>query len=89
MTSGAGSTSCVWASRRRPRAPITTEPIPPLGRLLKNTLAAEVAAARAERAVELWAMDEHRVGLQPILRRVWARKGERPQASVRPRYDWL
>ena len=34
-------------------------------------------------------MDEHRVGLQPILRRVWARKGERPQVMVRPRYEWL
>ena len=34
-------------------------------------------------------MDEHRVGLQPILRRVWARRGERPQVIVRPRYEWL
>lgn len=34
-------------------------------------------------------MDEHRVGLKPILRRVWARKGERPVARVRPRYEWL
>lgn len=34
-------------------------------------------------------MDEHRVGLQPILRRVWARKGKRPQVMVRPRYEWL
>ena len=34
-------------------------------------------------------MDEHRVGLKPILRRVWARKGERPQVLVRPRYEWL
>ena len=34
-------------------------------------------------------MDEHRVGLKPILRRVWARKGQRPQVMVRPRYAWL
>lgn len=34
-------------------------------------------------------MDEHRVGLQPILRRVWARKGERLRVPVRPRYEWL
>ena len=34
-------------------------------------------------------MDEHRVGLKPILRRVWARKGHRPQVAVRPRYEWL
>ena len=34
-------------------------------------------------------MDEHRLGLKPILRRVWARRGERPVAVVRPRYQWL
>ena len=34
-------------------------------------------------------MDEHRVGLKPILRRVWARKGKRPTVMVRPRYEWL
>ncbi len=39
--------------------------------------------------VELWAMDEHRVGLKPILRRVWARRGQRPVVVVRPRYEWL
>lgn len=34
-------------------------------------------------------MDEHRVGLIPILRRVWAPRGKRPRAVVRPRYEWL
>jgi transposase len=34
-------------------------------------------------------MDEHRVGLQPILRRVWAPRGQRPTAPVHPRYEWL
>lgn len=34
-------------------------------------------------------MDEHRVGLKPILRKVWARKGRRPIVGVRPRYKWL
>ena len=34
-------------------------------------------------------MDEHRVGLQPILRRVWAPRGQRPCAPVRPAYRWL
>lgn len=33
-------------------------------------------------------MDEHRVGLKPILRTVWAPRGERPQAVVNPRYEW-
>lgn len=34
-------------------------------------------------------MDEHRIGLKPILRRVWARRGRRPVAVVRPRYQLL
>ncbi len=34
-------------------------------------------------------MDEHRLGLKPVLRRVWAKQGERPQASVHQRYRWL
>jgi hypothetical protein len=33
-------------------------------------------------------MDEHRVGLKPILRRVWARRGQPLRAVVRPRYQW-
>jgi hypothetical protein len=39
--------------------------------------------------VELWAGDEHRPGLRPILRVVWAPKGQRPVVPVRPRYEWL
>lgn len=34
-------------------------------------------------------MDEHRLGLQPLLRRVWAPYGQRPEVSVKPRYQWL
>jgi hypothetical protein len=33
-------------------------------------------------------MDEHRLGLKPILRRVWARCGQRIRVVVRPRYEW-
>ena len=55
----------------------------------KKELVPDVAEPREQRVVELWAMDEHRVGLKPILRRVWARRGERPQVVVRPRYAWL
>lgn len=39
--------------------------------------------------MEVWAEDEHRLGLKPILKRVWARRGVRPLARVRPRYEWL
>jgi transposase len=37
----------------------------------------------------VWAMDEGRLGLKPVERRVWARKGVRPVAHQRPRYKWL
>lgn len=34
-------------------------------------------------------MDEHRLGLKPILGKLWAPKGQRPVVSVFPRYEWL
>jgi transposase len=39
--------------------------------------------------VAVWATDEHRLGLLPVVRRVWAAKGRRPTAWVRRRYEWL
>lgn len=39
--------------------------------------------------VELWAQDEARIGLVPIVRRVWAKRGERPLAQGRRRYEWV
>lgn len=39
--------------------------------------------------VELWAFDEHRIGLLPLVRRVWAKKGARPVRRVETRYQWL
>jgi transposase len=47
-----------------------------------------VVTAFPDAHVELWAVDEHRIGLKPILRRVWAPKGQRPIAPVQHRYDW-
>ncbi len=38
--------------------------------------------------MELWATDEHRIGLKPVLRRVWAPRGQRPMARVRHRFAW-
>jgi transposase len=38
--------------------------------------------------VELWATDEHRIGLKPLLRRVWAPIGQRPTAVVQHRFAW-
>jgi len=51
-----------------------------------------VDAAKAEapgRAVEVWAFDEHRLGLKPLIRRVWARRGQRPLALSTHKYKWL
>ena len=39
--------------------------------------------------VELWFFDEHRIGLKPILRKVWAKVVERPIAVVKHSYEWL
>ena len=39
--------------------------------------------------VEVWAQDEARIGLAPIVRRVWASKGKRPLAQQRRRYEWV
>jgi hypothetical protein len=39
--------------------------------------------------LEVWAFDEHRLGLKPVYRRVWALRGKTPLAWVRPRYRWL
>ncbi len=39
--------------------------------------------------VELWFFDEHRVGLKPILKKVWSKIGSRPEAMVQHRYEWL
>ena len=49
----------------------------------------QVAQDHPQQTVELWAMDEHRVGLKPIIRHVWARRGNRPCVRVRHRYQWL
>lgn len=37
----------------------------------------------------VWAEDEYRLGLLPVTRRVWARRGRRPTALVHRRYAWL
>ena len=39
--------------------------------------------------VELWAMDEHRLGLKPIIKRGWSKKGKRQITVVHHRYEWL
>jgi transposase len=47
-----------------------------------------VATAFPQARIELWATDEHRIGLKPILQQVWCFDGQRPIAPVQHRYDW-
>ena len=39
--------------------------------------------------IEVWSFDEHRVGLKPIICKVWVPIGERPSAVVCHRYEWV
>jgi transposase len=48
-----------------------------------------VRQAHPTATVMLWAEDEHRLGLLPVVRRVWAPKGQRPVAHVERHYEWL
>ena len=48
-----------------------------------------VRAAHPTATLTVWAMDEHRLGLLPVTCRVWAKRGRRPTAWVRRRYQWL
>lgn len=36
----------------------------------------------------MWSQDEARFGLQPIIKRQWAKRGSRPVAQINPRYEW-
>lgn len=47
-----------------------------------------MATAFPDATVEVWATDEHRIGLKPLVRRVWTLPGQRPLAPVQPRYQW-
>jgi len=47
-----------------------------------------VRAAFPEAQVEVWATDAHRVGLKPLVGRVWARRGQRPIVRVQHRFKW-
>jgi len=49
----------------------------------------ETKAKYPNRQVEVFAFDEHRVGLQPILRRVWAKKGEPTTVKIDPHFEWI
>ena len=48
----------------------------------------DIQAAHPHATVEIWSQDEARIGLFPVMRRVWAPRGKRPIALVQPRHIW-
>lgn len=55
---------------------------------LHQTLKA-VKAEHPNAAVEVWCEDEHRIGLNPVTRRIWTESGEQPLAIVNWKREWL
>ncbi len=49
----------------------------------------QIQTAHPESDVEVWAMDEHRVGLKPVIRRIWVDEWTVPTAKVNWRFQWL
>ena len=77
---------------QRPRPQHQASATPEAQQTFKKKLEARVAALKSEhpeKPVEVWAEDETRLGLLPVHRRVWAKKGVRPTAPVCPAYKWL
>lgn len=50
---------------------------------------ADIQRNYPEAQIEVWAKDEHRIGLNPVNRIIWVQKGENPVASVNWKYKWL
>lgn len=48
----------------------------------------ELKEAHPKAEVELWAEDEARLGLKPVMRRVWAPVGRRPIVRFKRGYEW-
>jgi transposase len=53
---------------------------------LSNRLAKAVGTS-PDKPVRIWVLDEHRYGLLPVIRRVWARKGVRVHAPYKTTYQ--
>ena len=53
------------------------------------TVVEQVQTEHPDADVEVWTMDEHRLGLKPVLRDVWVQVGEQPIANVHWRFQWL
>ena len=53
------------------------------------TVVEQVHKEHPDADVEVWCEDEHRVGLQPVMRRIWVEQGEQPVAVVNWEREWL
>jgi len=86
-----GSTSDAWVAPCVCHVHVMPRPIrlskTPLKKLPEALEQVQQAAPSA--TVELWAIDSHRIGLGPILRRVWVFNGQRPTVVVQHRDLWL
>lgn len=59
---------------------------------MEKKLAQTLATVRQQHPdakVEVWAEDEHRVGLHPVNRRVWTPSDDPPIAMVNCKYQWM
>ncbi len=54
---------------------------------LKETLEA-LREGYPDADISVWAEDEHRIGMHPVNRRVWAQRGMTPTASVNWKFKW-
>lgn len=48
----------------------------------------EVKRENPQADIGVWSQDEARFGLQPIIKKRWAKRGTRPVAQVNPQYEW-
>lgn len=48
---------------------------------------AQLRRERPDKEVELWCEDEARLGLKPVVRRVWALRGTRPPSNGRHKFE--
>lgn len=48
----------------------------------------DLKARYPDAELSIWAEDEHRIGLHPVNRRIWAQRGTTPIASVNWKFKW-
>ena len=90
-TAGVGIPQGVAIALTYPPARASGGGCPRAGNLEKK-LRQETAQLQAEYPdadVEVWAIDEHRLGLKPVIRRVWVDEWTTPTAQVNWRFKWL